>query len=212
MGELALGEDYYVGFVVVRLAGMQDDSNLAESPIKPIRRIGNVLYSGVDRCRWCDVEDDYFRKMLPVHLRVQLESIRKLNDDASGINVCRDYRTALELLNYSNRSIERDELIVVSSNLLQGLKGTANEKVSVKWLGWDVFAMGEWSLLSEGVFLKPQLFPGWELKINEYGLLPDETGSMQLGSEYHVLSHRGLLEELGSNCKIEAVRVGRVLP
>lgn len=202
---MPIDEHGCVGFLVVRLP---------DSPVSTIpewRRIHGIPYCGLDRSPWWDIERAYYSNTLPEPLRSYFEDIQADCRDFSGLAVSRDYELAVELLRYSNTPVKRNEIIAVHSTMLEKAKGKTRGKDHIQWMGYDAFALGEWSLLKEGLFARPTLFPGWEHRINSHGLLSTGLTAQHLTEHYENLSFRGLVEDLSPVAIIDRVRIGRVL-
>lgn len=197
-------EDGCVGFLVVRLP---------DNPIDTVTecRHRGIPYCGLDRSPWWDIENDYYSGQLPKPLCCGFETIQRQCQDFSGVAVSRDYELARQFMLYSNTKGKRNEVIAIHSTILEKAKGTTSTDVRINWLGFDAFALGEWSLIKEGLFAKPKLFPGWEKRINAHGLLANEYATQQLTEHYEHLCCRGLVEDLSPVSVIDRILVGRIV-
>ena len=199
------------GYLVVRLPKWNYDAAGRGVYRKKVPRLGNVLYEGIDRMGWFDVDEDYYKGSLPEPFRSERELIKNENADLTGILVTKDLTVAQSLLDYSDR--ERNEIISVRSPTLVQLKGEggANQD-TIHWIGYDVVDLGHWSLLSEGLFVAAQHFPTWQSILNEHGLLRRAEDATLVISNYKVAASRGGLQELAPSVYgIEAIEIGRVL-
>jgi hypothetical protein len=160
------------GFIVVRLPDrcVTDASRTAYQPIST--RYGALRYGGVDRMRWYDVSDGFYTKRLPAALADTFRTISDA-DHIVGFRCCRDGAEARALLTYANRRDRANELIAVRSPTLALLFGTTASNVEIEWIGYDILSLGWWSLLHDGLFLRPALFTVWEQYLNPHGLATD---------------------------------------
>jgi len=177
-------------------------------PPQPVPRIGDVLYGGIDRMRWNEVNLAFHAGSLPRDLR---EARGRLLRDQD-IWLCRNLTEARRLLDFSNASGAENELIAVDSDLLAG-RGTAEVgDAEVRWLGADVFQHGFGSQILGGVFRRPDVFREFVPLLNEQGLF--ELGSEAIGayrSAYLARAREAGLEPLGSDPSrhFDTVYVGR---
>ena len=136
-------------------------------------RLDTVVYSGVDRQRWADVfDEDFYSQNIPDELRTLGSGMRTSTLNVIGLDLCKSAESAQKMLEYSNRKRNANELIVVRSGELPSIE-TIEMDYSGDWLGCDVFALGEWSLIAEGVFRRPASFAPWQGRLNSSGLMPD---------------------------------------
>lgn len=169
---------------------------------------------------WFDIDEHQYANALPEPILCARQLIRLDNDDLSGIEVCRDLDMAIMLLHYSNRSNNANELIAVRSDALTALKGEVVLDASqVEWLGYDVIALGQQSLLHDGLFAMPTAFPGWQEQINPYGLLPALGLVEPYIAAYQAAARAGQVEDIadiaeelaGAGYTVAAIQIGRVL-
>src|SRR5262245_65072313 len=98
----------------------------------------------------------------------------------SGIELARDFNVTRNLLEYSNRTAARNEIIAIRSEQLDEAKGNFDTEIPIEWLGIDVVGEGEWSLIAGGLFAAAEHFPPWIGRINKSGLFD----TPQAASEY----------------------------
>lgn len=196
------------GFVVVRIPTM----NFLVPGRDVVPCVNGIYYAGVDRNRWADVmDDDYYEGKLPRNVKSDLARLKR--NDFSGIDLCQDIAVASRLLTYSNRSSLRNELIVIRSPSLAALKGCVETELAVEWVGFDVFALGEWSLISHGIFLHPDKYPDWRVQLNCHGLFNDPSLTSPYSLAYEEAVARGYSEPIApksSGLGILSVEIGRV--
>jgi hypothetical protein len=195
--------------MIVRKPDKNFDDN---DPISSrINAINGVWYSGVDRLPWWDLVSDYYAGKMPVELH---EAFAKVKSDAihiGDLDVCQDYETAKSLLAYSNQDASNNELIAVYSDLLASFRKTiAFESERLLFLGYDVMAQGEWSLLGSGVFVRPDYFKIWVNRLNLNGLLDSLNELEELVALYNDAVQLDLVEELAENFKLHSIFVYRV--
>lgn len=192
------------GFLVVRLP---DYNVLSSMNDQVLPALGTARYSGIDRNAWVDVyDDDFYDKQVPTDIVALVERL----DDAvlPGWSLCKSIADAKRLLAYSNRAQHSNELLYVTMG-----KASAHEPPELRWLGYDVVAEGEWSLLAAGLFGAPEAFSNWAGLVNAFGLFDTPDPVSAFIREYDLKAHRGLAEPTASEesgLKRVAVRVGRL--
>ena len=201
------------GFLVVRLPCFNKDfqgGHVAYSAVAP--QIDTIYYGGVDRMAWFDINEEYYENRLPSDILELRENVEKDNyDNISGIRLTQDYDIATKLLRYSNKTDLHNELIVVTSPILNKYKKVFEWTLSdIDWLGYDVMGVGEWSLLADGLFLKPALFAEWQNYLNDYGLFDTNTIINDYIKAYLEAAQKQQVEELADNCVIDVIRIGRL--
>lgn len=145
---------------------------------------------------WFDVDDDSYAGQLPPDVRQQWERLQSTNTDTSGIRLCREVAAAAAMLTYANRRVAANELIALRSARLAEVKGTIRAKeIGLEWIGYDVVSLGWWSLL-EGLFWAPSAFPGWMVRVNGDGLLPDRETARAFIEAYRTAERAGDVEEI----------------
>lgn len=208
------------GYLVVRKPEFNRDALGRGSYTSAAPCIGNTYYSGIDRMDWFDVAEQLYSDGLPSPIKNHYDTIKKNNDDFSGILVCQDLDIALELLHFSNSFNNENEIIAVFSDKLSTLKGTiALLSAEITWIGYDVVVLGGHSLLHEGVFSATDLFPGWPDRVNEFGLFDTHAICDEFVMVYmRALKNGAFIEdwglardsELGPEYGIDFIAVGRL--
>lgn len=199
------------GFLVVRLPQFNIDA--FESDGNP-RHIGQILYHGVDRMPWFDLDQDYVSNKLPEHLFQARKAIRRECRDFTGLPLSCDVVQAREILAYSNRERIQNELIIIGSKLLSEIKGrVVHCSQPVTRLGFDVVSLGNWSLIGSGAFVRPESFPKTVNNLSAYGLLASPDVSKEVQFEYSEAVNRGFIEDLPESPDgIDVLYVGRLEP
>lgn len=175
--------------------------------------INEICYGGIDRMEWFDIDEEFHKRDLPSAMEQKRQFILDQNNDFSGINVCHDLDTAIELLNYSNRLGVINELIVIQSSMLDQIKGTIELDDSlITWLGFDVVAIGYFSLLREGLFAHSSYFKEWHKLLNNHGLFSSEKIGYEYEKAYEIASQNDIVEEIPSHnlYGIDCIRIGHI--
>ena len=117
------------------------------------------------------------------------------------------------VLDWCNRHARRNQIIAVRSPKLCQIKGrsVACEGGATQWLGYDFVALGHWSLLVAGLFVRPSAFPQWESRLNQHGLFPDGLLLERYYGDYQQAASRGEVEDLPPEVYgTDAIEIGRV--
>jgi len=185
------------GFVVVRKAALNRDAAgrgvfNVEAPC-----LDGICYGGIDRMPWFDVDEQFYAGTLPEPILNARRLIQISDNNISGVKLCKELDVALMLLDNSNRFNNANELIAVRSEALARLKGVvALDPARVEWRGYDVLALGQQSLLNDGLFVVPSAFPGWRARINNFGLLPTPDLVEPYTADYQAAATRGEVEDI----------------
>jgi hypothetical protein len=175
-------------------------------------KLGQVLYSGIDRMPWFDLDEQQTAGTLPVELRAPLQEIRSPSD-LTGLCLCRDVGLVRGLLRQSNAAALRNEIVALNGAVLTRVKGVvALGDIEVRSLGFDTVELGHWSLLREGLFSRPHVFPAWGSRLNAHGLLPSASEALLFAQEYRAAMSAGDVEELPDSVYgTDAIEVLRIL-
>ena len=201
------------GFLVVRKAGMDKDPEGRAFYSTQPSCLGALCYGGIDRMPWFDLDEEFYAGTLPERVALLRKSLELSNDDLTGIRLCRDWPTAHALLEFDERARLVNEIVCLRSAKLAAIKGTVESDVSaVRWDGFDLVSLGNWSLIREGLFRSPSSFPGWEKVLNESGLLPSPASADEYLLLYEAAARSGHVEELpGSLYGFDVIEVGRLV-
>jgi hypothetical protein len=191
------------GFLVVRKSEQATNEQL-----KPQLRIGETIYRGVDRLRWEDLDRAYYEGRLPADLLHLWTELDRDSNDFSGISVLKSYANAKEVLRFSG---DRSEIIAIWSPELEITKGTIQSDIHLRYLGIDCYCLGEWSLLLNGVYERPDLFAETVARLNEHGLLNDEAECIAAREIYRRLETEELVEPLAVTGTTTSLRVFDVI-
>lgn len=175
-----------------------------------VPKVDGIYYGGFDRMPWFDVDEAYWGDGLPDDLRV----IRKRAEsgDFTGLGLVFEIEEARQVLAFSNREEERNEIIAVYSKELGSIRSTITHPLGeIDWLGWDVAVPGSSSLLLDGVFWRPELFKERSHLLNKHGLLSSPEEVDRYVSAYRPLGEQNLVEPIMEHVyRLDAIRVGRV--
>jgi len=202
------------GYLAVRIPEFNYDEEGRGVYLKKPPKLGSVYYGGVFRMPWFDVEEDFFLGVLPKELVDLWKRLKKENNDFSGLHLCQNYSNATKMLAYSNRESVRNELIAVRSKVLSEIKNetTFSEvEVNIDWLGYDIVAIGHWSLLEGGLFAAPSYFSHWTNRLNSHGLFSEDSFLEEYSNDYQRAALRNGVEALPSTVYgIDSIQIGKV--
>jgi hypothetical protein len=198
------------GFLVVRLPS--ENEVMPSAQVLP--GVNGIFYAGVDRCAWDDLYDEaYYMGKAPPEVASIAKGMQDDCVDFSGIGLARDFNVARGLLEYSNRTAARNEIIAIRSKQLDEAKGNFDTGVPIEWLGIDVVGEGEWSLIAGGLFAAAEHFQPWIERINKSGLFDTPRAASEYERAYQTAVASGQAEELASpsaGLRILQIQVGRV--
>lgn len=160
------------GFLVVPLSEVMVQREGFGRPVYELLQTVNssIAYGGVDRRGYSDLDEWEYEPGLPEEIATLWKSLH-FTAGVIGLDVCHSIDDARTLLAYCNQGGETHELIAVRAPLLVNRIGTLPiVGYSVEWLGFDVLAYGEWSLLNDGLFKRPDVFAAFVPDINPHGL------------------------------------------
>ena len=206
------------GYLILRKPDQNYDE-VSQSPYyltKQAPCINGNYYSGIDRVPWFELDESYYKGILTNELIKLHNKLIEINQPDLDITVLKSYDDAINVLHYSNSIEDRYELAVVYSEKLSKLKGTIEIDLNIDWLGFDVYYSGYGSLLSEGIFRKPNFFSEYHEVLNSNGLFDVDADLELIESyinKYNEVSRKQNLErvdDLSSQLK-DIVKIGRVI-
>lgn len=212
-------DNWVNGFIVVRKPQFNRDPEGRGAFSSTVPCLGGICYAGIDRMSWFEIDDvyyGYYTNALPEHIQALRRLIQEDARDFTCIYLCKDIAASVDILRYSNTIRPENELIAVRSDKLSSIKGTVEFDMSrAEWLGYDIVALADWSLLADGLFQIPSVFPGWVEQLNGNGLFSSPEKALEFGTVYLEASRRGEAEEFGEDLPvdeygIEAIEIGRV--
>lgn len=200
------------GYMVVRLPHHNKDYLGGRGTYSAdVPKMDSICYGGVERMPWFDIHEDLYSGVLPENIKHLWLLIRDNNADLPSISIVQDLDIALNLLTYSNRLKTHNELIAIRSDELIDLKGTTSISTqSISWIGYDVVALPEWSLLRAGIFHSQMPFLQWKKHVNAQGLFDSLSFIDDYVEAYYQASLENIVEETWRLDKIAHIEVGRI--
>lgn len=198
------------GYLVVRRPDWNEA--LPDGPI--LERLNATPYCGIDRCEWIDLFDqDYYRGALPAALQGTVGQLEAQRAFKSGLLLLDRLENALELLDYSNRRADVNEVIAVRFASPNAPPVSIADRAQVEWIGFDVYAEAQWSLIARGLFTRSSHFEAWRARVNRFGLFECIDSIVPYEKDYRSLVMEGVCEELAgpeAGFGIIGVEIGRV--
>jgi hypothetical protein len=152
-----------------------------------LRILGDLLYQGLDRLEWWDLDELHSSGGLPADLVPLYETLLERKDIGRFMGA-EEPGDALRLLNASEEVRSRNEVVcAVGARYVP-----EHMRPAVEWLGYDpIYKSGTSYTLLTPVYLgRGGLFAGVAEKLNEFGLLRTESEAMDLGLRYRDLAER----------------------
>ncbi len=175
--------------------------------------IGDIYYSGIDRMAWFDLDEDHYSGILPCEFIELRDEIEEKNQDFTDIKLLGDLDKTKRILEFCNRHQDRNEICVVFSENLAKQKKVVIGCSNVMWLGNDVYCHGYGSILAQGLFAKPDLFPEFIGQLNTNGLFNlDSYITNKYIERYIEMSKLHNLEQIDDVIdQIDIIAVGRLI-
>lgn len=187
------------GFMVVR-----KPEHAQEGSVKPNMRIGEAVYRGIDRLPWEELDGAFWERHLPFDLENIRAELERENSDFSGLRLLRDYNKTKMVLNFSG---EKSEIVAVSSPEIEIIKGVVYSEARMKFLGFDCFALGAWSVLQAGVYQRSEHFQETIPLLNEHGLLKSAGECDKVFERYLELASHNFVEPLMRQVEVVNIAV-----
>jgi hypothetical protein len=146
------------GFFVLRKPEMNFDELERAGFLPPGPHINDKYYGGVDRMPWFDIDEEDSANPLPEDLEKLWKEVEEHNQPYLDFCLVTDINKAKILLEYSNRSTSRNELVAIYLKKLSDLKGAFNSNADMVWLGVDIDCSGSGPQISQGIFKAPPFF------------------------------------------------------
>jgi hypothetical protein len=202
-----------VGYMVVRLPEWNYDVSGRGVYRRTPPQLDGLRYEGIDRMSWFDIDEDYYIGALPKNLFDVREQIKNENRDLTGMLLTQQFEVAKRLLDYSNRTELRNEIIAVRSHKLAQIKGeVVIPEEKLRWIGYDIVDLGHWSLIAEGIFVAPDSFPSWRGLLNGHGLMADCSLVSELIDSYTGAAENDKVEQLAPSVYgIDTVEIARMV-
>lgn len=200
------------GILVLRKPGFVD-GRTNEVPANDIEWMRDKVYEGVERMPLFDFEEEYYEGN-------RTEDFMRLWDDAQAKmcshwdwRVFREIEVAKKVIGFSGKWLDKNELVVITSESLVSSCGTLSNCNRVAWLGVDVYVHGYGSIIKGGVFRRPKLFE-WpaKSKINRHGLFCCPDDASRYLHAYRDVQERAGLEPIADVEELtELVWVGKLI-
>lgn len=176
------------GFLVVRLPEFAFHEYHRKTP-----ELDGRIYRGVDRLPWDwgDVPDPRKSTMRALAKKVERHFFGEIVMDTSP-----DFPVAREFLSHDPK---RNEIVAVHSASLPLIGPEFDIAGRLEFLGYELFAPGEWSPHEAGIFRKPSHFKEFVDVLNENGLFDTDDLCAPLAARYQELSRAGIVEPLADD-------------
>ena len=185
-----------LGFLVLRKPEQNFDE-LGRGAFSPhVPRIDSIYYGGVDRMEWFDIDEDFFNKSLPKKITEIRENVQKYNGLGSDIRVCTSIEETKMLLDYSNKSENRNEMVAIFyKNVDRNMQFVV--EINASYMGCDLYCEGYGSMIKEGIFSEPDSFETFIPQLNKNGLFESRGDLIERYiDEYHSVSQRKNIEKM----------------
>jgi hypothetical protein len=164
------------GFVILRKPIFNYDEGGRGAFSSRAPHIGDMYYAGIDRMPWFELHEDYYKGTLPNELISLRQELLHSSRDFSDFKLIQDVSKAIQLLEYSNKDKQINELTAVFSDIMEKSKGTIDYVIDIDWIGVDIYCHGYGSLIREGIFANPCLFSEYLGNLNRDGLFDLDSG------------------------------------
>ena len=133
----------FEGLVVVRRLKYVDFGYTLET-----EKVSKLHYCGLDRSPWDNARSAKALSRLPVENALCVKGVMEsANCSILGIPLLKTLDDAITISDIFKDN--RDEIIAVADRSCQKLSIGLD---LFRWIGFDVFSIGEWSLIKEGIF------------------------------------------------------------
>lgn len=195
------------GYLIVRRPFF--DQIYFEGPL--LQPINNIFYNGLYRSEWMDIDNYYYSKLLSPYLTRSYEELLTSNSDFSFINSTHNLDLINAFINFNDEIKQKNEIIVISAQALDGVKGVAlMDENTIEWLGYDFVLWGGWSLIRHGLFENRQITLLDKKKLNKYGLFDDIENIKLFLDAYIFLSELNLVDPLIDINLVGEIKIGRL--
>jgi hypothetical protein len=210
-----LPQQKFCGFMVVRKPEETYELPEGGGLAYPLQKVDSIFYGGVDRLPWFDVIGNNYQQDCPRYIKDIFEVVKQNNMDGTGITTWPYIGDVSKLLSYSNQDRERNEIIALFSDKIREEKEIEQfipSNIELTFLGFDLFALAAWSLISAGFFIRPTHFSRWRKSINDNGLFSSPIDMEAYVDHYNHLSEDDIVEPLPAILPIEWIEIHRVTP
>ena len=185
------------GFMVVRLPQYV----LYGNPPERMAAMDGKVYRGVDRLPWHLFDE------MEAEYSIKRDLANKAEHSTLGcglIHITEDLDLAKEFLALTGA---KNEIIAVYSDRLDRMGGSFGCDEPMELMGYEAFALREWSPHYLGVFLVPDAFPEFVPALNRNGLFDTENLCAPLAARYQELAEGGVVEPLGEPADFVALKL-----
>jgi len=190
-----------LGFLVVRKPEHANGINFT-----PNLQIGRLSYRGIDRLPWEDMSLSYFRGDLAASLALAWKELEESGSELCGLKLVKCFVDAARVWEHWQ---DQNEILAIQE-LNADFRTDAD--VRLNYLGMDCFVLGEWSVLLNGPYARPDYFPESIARLNSNGLLTSERNCEALFDRYVELARAEVVEPLAIDARPTHVRVFSVPP
>lgn len=187
------------GFLVVRKPEHAYGVNFA-----PNMRIGALTYRGIERLPWEDFSLSCFSGGLPNSLLPAWKELEQSGSELCGLKLLKRFGDAARVWEHWR---DINEILAIRASL-----SDANAEVGLNYLGIDCFVLGEWSVLLDGPYARPEHFAEIIKRLNCNGLLASEKDSVELFDRYVELAKTEVVEPLASDARPTHMQIFSVAP
>lgn len=199
------------GFMVVRTPSENYDAEGRGIFSPKVSVVDNLCYGGVDRMPWFEIDEDYYSNNLSkkfIRIRNEMKQLRYHESD---FRLIADKKIALDMLNYSNKKKEINELIVIKSEINEKYSKFFSIDDEINWLGIDVYCHSYCAVLRQGYFDHPELFSQFSKDINQNGLLNIDDNLIDSYIKFYINHEQDNLEIIsGSLDRLDKVMIGKI--
>lgn len=197
------------GYIITRKPKYDFSEVIIGRDLLPL--VENRYYHGIDRLNWIDVETRFNQSKITGDLLEIYNDLEVSGRDFTGIKVLKKYDEAVALLSLDREMELMNEILVISSEKLNQLKGPATSpQEPVTWLGYDIVLLGGWSLIRHAIFENRQMSLLGMIELNSFGLLDDVKQIDDFLGEYYRLADLDKVDQLleKGSYGIDYIRVG----
>lgn len=197
------------GYIILRKPEYSFDvSGCGVFPRKALT-VGNIMYSGIGRMAWFDLDEEYYSGVLPKELDSLICEI--IGYDFTGIDIIGDLNNAKRILEHLNEKESRNEICMILNKDPDKYTYSIDGENAV-WLGKDVYCPGYGSLLQQGIFVREDIFSEFTGKINCNGLFYEQNDIDEYIKKYVKICKRNNLEVIDESInKIITISMGRLI-
>jgi hypothetical protein len=182
------------GYVVVRSPGFVGELAGNAPDILLDLEGESIFYAGIDRDPWWDFDDLFYAGKLAEKYLIERRKIIESKLFSFSPGVCCDLETAKEILELSNQSLHRNDLIMITA--LSPSATAGKQPLGADMLGFDCYVDGYGSLLRLGLFQRIELFNDFLPYLNPHGMFSNVDELSKYLDAYFQRCHEGGLEPI----------------